>query len=49
MVILRNGIAMSQKDAIPFLNANPAFLFATEDEAARDGFARLRPAAARRR
>lgn len=44
IVILRDGSAWGQKDAIEEINRDPSLLYATRDEAVRDGLARLKRA-----
>ena len=45
VVILRDGSAWGQADALAVVNRDPSLLYATREEAARDGIARLRRAA----
>jgi hypothetical protein len=44
MVILRDGSAWGQEEALSVVNRDPSLLYATREEAARDGLARLRQA-----
>ncbi len=42
MVILRDGSAWGQEDALEVINRGTSLLYATRDEAVRDGLARLK-------
>jgi hypothetical protein len=44
MVILRDGSAWGQEDAMEVITRDPTLLYPTRDEAVRDGLARLRQA-----
>jgi hypothetical protein len=45
VVILRDGSAWAQADALAVVNRDPSLLYTTREEAARDGVARLRRSA----
>jgi hypothetical protein len=47
VVILRDGAAYGQAEAIERIACDPGLLYASEEEAVRDGIARLRAAHAR--